>query len=353
MPDASPQLVPDLRLVVNGNDYIGWYVQEFSRTMEDICGSFSLSVLHDADGSLQSFGEIVEGDRCELFLGDHLLMTGWVDASNPFYSRSDIGRKVEGRDITCDLVDSSARYQGGEWINADLARIASDLCATKGIKVQVIGDVGAPFAVFRIETGETIGATLARAASYRGMMLFTSPEGHLVITQAGSERTSTQLRRGDNIIAAERSGGAQGLFYAYRIEGQDDANAFGTEATRLSGVAYDQAIRKTREIIVPAETGVDAGSYQMRAAHTAKQRRGRAFTYTYTVEDWLQDNGRPWVINERVDVDDPVMGLDMAECMIAGVNYKADRKDGKTVVLTLKPPSAFDNLPVPEPRGDA
>lgn len=347
MPDAREQ---DMVLLINGTDYVGWYEQSFKRTMEDICGSFSLSVLHDVDGSLARYRVIKEGDKCELLLAGQALLTGYVEESNPFYSRKDIGRSISGRDITCDVVDCSARYQGGEWINANFMRIASDVCSTVGIKVMLDAgvSVGAPFPKFRIETGETIGAVLARAAGYRGLMLFTTAEGHLMVSQASSQRASSMLRRGDNIIDARRQGGVQNLFNTYRVEGQADANDFGLDATRLAGMAVDPLIRKSRSIIIPAETGTDGGAYKKRADFTVKQRRGAAWSYNYTVDNWFQGDGRPWNINEVVTVDDPELDLAMVELLVAGVEYRANRSDGKTAVLTLKPESAFDSLPVPD-----
>lgn len=352
MRDRNPHDVPDLRLVVNGNDYEGWYDQAFSRSMEDLCGKFSLSVYHETAKDKSRFRAIKDGDKCQVYLGRHLMMTGWVDGSNPFYSRTDVGRKIQGRDLAADVVDSSARYASGEWVNATFDRIASDLCKAKGIKVVVDAgvSVGAPFSVFRIETGETIGDLLSRAASYRGLMVFSTADGNLLITQANKKRASTVIKRGSNIISAERSGGVQELYHVYRLEGQGDAGSFGSEASSLGGVAYDHGVRKTRELIVPAETGADSGSYKKRADHTAKQRRGRAVHYIYTLDNWVHVDGTPWNVNERVDVDDPEMDLDMAELIIAGTDYKVDRKEGKVVTLTLKFPQAFDDIAIKEPE---
>lgn len=345
----------DLVLLVGNEEYGGWYDQSFSRSMEDLCGKFSLSVYHDSRADAQLWKKIVQGDKCEVLLAGQTMMTGWVDGSNPFYSRTDIGRKIEGRDLAADVVDSSARFGSGEWSNVTFDQIARDVCAARGVEVIVMPgvDVGAPFETFRIETGEKTGEVLSRGAAYRGLIVYSTADGKLMIARVNTARATAIIRGGDkNIISAERSGGEQELFHRYYVEGQDDPNALGTEATSQRGGAIDARVRITRELIIPADTGSGKKSYKKRADSCVKQRRARAAQYTYTLDGWLQANGKPWEVNQRIDVDDAQMDLDMAELVIAALDYKVDRKQGKIVTLTLKSPDAFDDASVPEPEDD-
>jgi hypothetical protein len=121
-------------LKVNGTVYGGWTGIEIHRSIEHIAGGFVLEVTSRYPG-LDVPMQLREGLPCEVWLGDDLVISGYIDEYETDDSPEHSSVKLIGRDKTGDLVDCSAIYKTGQWSNVSLQQIVADIAKPFGITV--------------------------------------------------------------------------------------------------------------------------------------------------------------------------------------------------------------------------
>ena len=161
------------------------------------------------------------GDRCQVALGNHLVITGWVDEAAVEYDSASHVVSVRGRDTTGDLVDCSAATEPGEWRDARLEEIATALCQPFDIRVTVGDgiDTGEPFARFRIEEGESVFEAIDRACRFRAVLPQSDGTGGLILGGPSRDRASVRLERGVNILAGSARSSWLSRYSDYIAEG--------------------------------------------------------------------------------------------------------------------------------------
>ena len=122
-PDSFTRDTAQITVTVRGKAYAGWISSEVTRELEAITGTFSVPVALTPG----SPPDIQRQDEVQIHIGKTLVMTGFVLAAEPFYSRDNCGMTVSGRDRTGDLVRCSAIHKGGQWRGVALDRICKDL----------------------------------------------------------------------------------------------------------------------------------------------------------------------------------------------------------------------------------
>lgn len=340
----------ELMLQVNGQNFAGWQRVAVTLGMEQIAGSFDLTVSERFPGQLASW-RIAEGDECRLFWGKTPVITGYVDDTNIDYDRESHSIQITGRDRTGDLVDCTALHGSGVWRNSKLTRIAADLCAPFGIKVIVATDVGRPFESFSIWHGETAFDCLERATRMRGVLPISDGQGNLVLTRAGKERAPVSLVMGENIERGSGRFSMRDRFSEYIVKGQVPGNALNYDHPEqhlvVKASEKDSAVKRYRPHMVIAEPG-DGGTYKDRAVWERNVRAGRAGRVTYTVTDW-DPAGRLWLPNRLVTVRDEFLGLD-GDGIIAQVRFLLDEEGGSRCELDVCRKEAFDLISLPDPK---
>ena len=340
----------DVTLTVGGNKYGGWKAIEISLSLEQIAGQFKLRTSDRWHGQEEAW-PIIPGDACTVAIGDRTVITGYVDEANPEYDHKDHGIEVNGRDKTGDLVDCAAIYKTGEWLNADLKKIAFDLCAPFGVSVWTEVDIGKKFPKFALQEGETVFEALERASRMRGVLLVSDGRGHLVLTRASDVSLDAALIRGVNIEAATGCFSHKERFSWYIIKGQvPGASIFvpqdlpPEQRSQLKATSEDAEVTRYRPLIIYAEQG-DGSTYKDRAVWERNVRAGRAARVQYTVTGWEYKPGAIWIPNRLVRVQDSYTGVD-AELLIVRCTYLLD-DGGSRTRLELCRPEAFDLINLP------
>jgi prophage tail gpP-like protein len=335
-------------LGVNGFNYGGWKAIRIVRGMEQIAGTFDLTVSERWPGQ-DTARPIRPGDACTVSIDADIVITGYVDDFNPGYDATSHQVRVAGRDKTGDLVDCSAIYKTGHWLGQKLDKIAKDLCGPFGIGVVVETDVGEKFSEFAIQEGETVFECLERAAKMRGVLLTADGKGGLVITRAGTQKAGVSLEKGVNVLRADGQFSHKDRYSSYTIKGQrrgtDDDWLTPESITEVSGGATDSGVKRYRPLIVLGEDQGDGGAYQQRVDWERNTRLGKSIRSSITVQGWREkgDAGALWTPNRLIPVKDDWQGLD-AELIISGVTYSLDEQ-GTTTTLDLTHPSAFAQEP--------
>jgi prophage tail gpP-like protein len=94
-------------LAMNGTLYGGWKDISIGAGIERCARDFTLSITARWPGQDTAIA-VRQGDRCEVRIGDDLVLTGWVYASPVRHDPHNVERGVSGRSLTSDIVDCSA-----------------------------------------------------------------------------------------------------------------------------------------------------------------------------------------------------------------------------------------------------
>lgn len=340
---ASDSLPGIAELNVDGYFYGGWKTLRVTRSIEQLAGTFDLSVTERWPGQPNA-SPIKPGQESLLLLDGDPVITGYVDTLAPDYDSQQHSLHVTGRDKTCDLVDCSAIYKSGQWHNVKVDQLARDLLKPYGIKVIVEVDVGSAFSSFNIQEGESVFECLDRAARMKALLLTSSPLGDLVITRAGKTRLDCELIEGVNIKAARAEFSWSERFSIYTAKGQGRLGEDGEQSHAApTARVTDPVVSRHRPLIVLAESHTENVSLKDRVEWERNVRRGRSARGSITVQGWRRPDGALWMPNMLVAVTSPMLWLNNAEMLIVGCTWTLDER-GTNTELAIARPEAFQLL---------
>ncbi len=346
--------MPEISLTISGQRYGGWEKARVRRALNQLAGSFSLTLSDRWPGQPRRQA-LKRGAPCLLEAGGQALITGYLDEISISYEAESHTISARGRGKTADLVDCCHQGPQCQWKDLDLLQLAQTLCRPFDIEVLSEVEVGDPFPTVSYGQGDTIFSLLARLAQQRGLLLSSDGQGRLVITAAARERLPGALRLGDNIISGQIRISERDRFSRYIVKGQGQTSggALGglfdddpQEAMSPQGQASDPGVRRHRPLVILADTAENSGAFERRARWEAVTRAGRSQSVSYTVAGWGPAPGVLWTPNRLIEVQDPYLGLDQ-DLLLEQVEYGLDQ-NGTQSRLTLAPPDAY----APKPAAD-
>jgi prophage tail gpP-like protein len=333
-------------LTVDGLDYSGWKSVEITAGLEDQARSFNLSITWKWPGQVEPL-PLKQGAKCQVRIGDDLVLTGWVFATPISYDHQQITTSISGRSLTADLVDCAAINKPGQWNNQSVLAIVKALASPFGIRVRSEIPEGAKLSDHTIEPGETAFESIDRLLTLFRVFSTDDAKGMAVLAKPGSEaRAFDTLEVGKNILAGDASLDFSAVFSEYRVLGQKSGTdeEFGEQAAEISAVVADPRMTRKRVMIIQQSGQMTNELAQARANWERGSRMGKALTTTYTVQGWRQSNGALWKHNALVRVIDPIIGFDRI-MLIARVTYSLT-DSGMLTKMEVGPPDGFE----PEPH---
>ncbi len=338
----------DIALVINGERLTGWRTIDIGRSMEK--GFFEFNATATSPWRTDSRRKIEAGQPFEVKYGNELLMTGYIDDVYPEYDANTHELSISGRSKTADLVDCSTI--GKTFTDQTLVQIAEALCDPFDIKVI---DKAGENKKFRdqqaIAEGEAIWDFLDQLARIRAVRLMSDVDGNLVITRAGTTRSKTPLVLGGNIRQASGTFSYRNRFRDYHVVANQAGETSQLTARDTSlpyGTIRDGVIKRHRPIVIVNEHSADIEDCQKRADWQMRTHAGRSESVVYTVGGWTDDNGKTWLPNVKVPVDDAYLGT-ASDKLIAESWLKLDKSGARTELLVM-PVSAFDLVAIPEEK---
>lgn len=340
-----------VRVRVRGKDFQGWQQSEIERSLETIAGTFQIPITYD----WRAAPVIARQDPVQVLVGEQVVISGYCLAAEPFYTATEVGLRIIGRDRSGDLVRSSALAGTGQWRGATLETIARDLLQPFGLGVQ--SDVAtAPIADFKLSHGETVLDALARAARLCGVLVMRSDSGGVLLTRAGKARCPWPIVGGTiaktraapaRVISMDGMGTDENRFSVYTAfaQGETDSAADFEAARTLKARATDPEILRHLPLVINADGQRTQAELKALVEHTARVRRGQAYGLRYKLEGWLVD-GKPWPLNARVAIFDDIAGLDGEEWLITSVKQDYDLREGAVTELVVKPVEAYELVPL-------
>lgn len=385
---TSPDTNNLIRLVVNGQEYGGWKSARVEAGIERQARSFELDVTDRWPGATDAPRRIKPGDACQLWIGQDLVVTGYVDATPIKYDGRSVSVGAKGRSKTADLVDCCPVTTGtvsapkstwgdvigpggakgtavavpvqasAQWRQQKLETIAAALAAPYGVKVFAETDTGAAIAEHQIQVGETVFESIDRMMRVRHVMSTDSARGELVFIDVGSGgRASTAIELGQNILSGSAALDYTGVFSEYVCKGQRAGSdtSFGEDvseeegesrddgtddnATGADGTARDSMAQRRRVLVLKQSGQADEGTCQDRADYERAHRRAKALQTVYTLRGWRQDDGSLWRPNQLVAVRDPMIGF-QTDMLVAEVAWIMDAQGLRTEVK-VGPPDGY------------
>lgn len=338
----------DVVLEVNGTEYRGWKDIRITRSLEALCGSFSMSVSERWNAQSKPW-PIREGDECTVRLGDDVLITGFVDARSMSISADDHSFQVVGRDKAAALIDCSAVLAAWEFNGVGVLEICRRVATPFDVQVTLAPGVVAPPAPSKIvvNPGDTAHDVIDRVCRLAGLFAMSDGAGNLLLTVAGNAMTPTPLVMPGNILQASAGFDGSPCYRKYIVIGQQQGGDLlsNTAAADVRAEAFDFNSRASRVLMIKAEGSVNIQQAQDRANWEAAVRRAQALEAVITVQGWEQQGGALWPVNALVQVSAPVIDVDR-EMLISEVSYSLSQSGGTTTELTLRPKDSF--LPQPE-----
>jgi prophage tail gpP-like protein len=341
----------EVTLRVGGYDFTAWTQIEISAGIERQARDFNLSITRTFPISTGIERMVRPGDKCELWIGNDKLVTGYIDATPISYDAEQIQVAIAGRSLTGDLVDCAAVYGAGQWRRRKVESILADLAKPYNIKVIAEVDTGAAILDHQIQPGETIFESAGRLLALRQLLSTDDGEGNVVLIEPGSggkAATALRLGKGGNILTGDCGLDYKDVFSDYECKGQQSGNDADDSSRSTTSVARikDSSLGRYRKLIIIQSGQVDTQTCSDRVKFEALNRQAKAQEAVYTVQGWRQSNGQLWLPNQLVHVVDPVIGFD-DERLITEVVY---RKGAGGTVAALKVGPLAGYIPSPEAR---
>jgi len=346
-----------IELLVNGKKYGGWKTARVTRSIEALCGSFSLSVSERWSGQNQSW-PINEDDECTVSIDGSPVITGYVGKVSPSFDASGHGITIEGRDKACDVVDCSAQLGAWQFSNVDLLSLAQKICRPYGVTVSLqSGLVSSGLSIpkkYSIDPGDTAATALENLCKVAGLLRHSDGLGGIVLTRSGVEPVATVLTEGQNILSGSATFDATGRFRTYEVagshKGRDDLS--GETAAGVKGTATDLGARAGRVRIIRPDNNTTAALAKARAEWEAANGAAQGQSAAIVVKGWTESPFGPWPINRLVRVKSPTLRIN-GQMLIAGVTLTRDIDSGTLTTLDLRDPRAFTPDPtIAKPGGN-
>jgi len=392
MTDLPIALRPEnrVRLLVNGVEYGGWKSVRISAGIERQARDFDLEVTDRWPGQTDIPRRIRPGDPCQVFIGDDLVMTGYVDSTPIRYDGRSVAVGVKGRSKTADLVDccppnsgedtagkarswSDVKDKNGktgtliappsktanQWRHQKMEVIAAALAAPYDVRVIAEVDTGKVIAEHQVQVGETVFESIDRMMRLRHVLSTDNEYGDLVFILVGSGgNAGTALELGQNILSGDAPLDYKGVFSEYIVKGQraGDDEQYGasvaeeegeseepvtttTTATGETARSSDGRATRRRVLVIKQSGHADEGTCQDRADYERAHRAAKALQTGYKVIGWRQANGALWLPNTMVQVRDPLIGFD-TEMVIAECSWIMSN-EGLLTEIKVGPPDGY------------
>lgn len=330
----------DVILQTAGGSLSGWTSIDITQSLEQASNTFSFSSSDQRQMALFDHAAKLDA-ACKVLLGTIPVINGYIEKISPDYSATNHEISVSGRDITCDIIDSSAILPNQEMRNVTLAEVARILCAPHGITVDC-PDPGKPFDVYAINDGETVFASLEQHARQRQMLLYTQGDGVLHIGKAKPEALDLVLKDGDvagngvSILSGRAEHDSTQQFGQYTVKSQAERGK-----TQIRQDVKGNHPRSNRILIVRPEKPNGDEASNDRGQWEAKVRKARGRRATITLQGWECSPGKLWRPRLMPVLRSPRLGFNMP-MMVTSTRLHVDDSGGTNTTLELVDPDIYE-----------
>jgi len=372
-------------LKVNGNPYKNFISAIANRQMDAISGSYDFVATID---SFKNFPIKIQ-DKVVVEVNGTSVVTGFIEDVEPSYTSDSHQIRLSGRDRTTDVITSSIKkpvsFKEGLLRDIIFKLLNNNGIPVKNIKSSEAGNVENQGFIGIIDlaepekfnkndiqdavVGENLFEVINKYCKKRQVLASTDGFANIVLTRASKKTLpiklihkditrlgnliedvsgTTILTRQNNVLSGSARFSTEDRFNSYTVISQSNItggnNVLPIPSSTIvsqSGIAIDEEIRKTRSLVISADTSNTSQTAEARAIWEANVRRARSQIYTCTVQGFSIKEGSDqiWEPNRLVQVEDDKTDID-SELLIRSVSYSFNSEGSKTK-MELITPDAF------------
>ena len=324
--------------------YSGWKNVVFSKSLNELCGSYSMSLVKEKRGKLADLG-ISEGAKIDIFSNRSLMTAAFVEVIRAGLNSSQVSLDIEGRERTCDLVDCPYMGSKIQFNNIDYLSFLKKIASQHKISVRS-NVLENPQIKYGITPGATCWEIMSEVSRKYGFILITDTDGAIVVEKAGRMRNGDSLEDGVNCSVQSVAFDSSERFGEYHVKSQanQDDDFFGEKANNVHGIAKDEYIERYRPFLIDAEHNMTQKEASERAEYEAAWRRAKSVSAKVVVPSWRNKFGVLWLVNHLVPFRSSYFGVD-TELIISEISYRID-SGNESVEMTLEPKDAYEKRSV-------
>lgn len=342
-----------VRIEINNVAYDGFKQITVQRSFDNFASGFSFVSVW----SPNKVFPIEVQDKCVIYINNIPVINGFIEKLSVEYDAGSHIITLEGRDKTCDIIDSSANNKVIYNPPITFKKVIQNVLDILGIsEMSIIENVSvAPFNKTEVESssiGDLYFSFLSKLAKLRQVILTTDGNGNIVIDQASKTLINTVLlgkinTPQNNVKKSSSTFDFTRRLHSYSTFSQGSVASFidvpqtPQQFTLSKGTATDSVVRKTRQANFISEKVADNADLQKRATWEANLRRAYSKVYSCSVQGFnAEKDGFIWRPNLLVKVDD-----DFAKTsgifLVKDVTYTLDLPGGEQTDLSLVVKDAF------------
>ena len=327
-----------VRVAVGGQNFYSWMEVAIDASVKAAARSFTLKaslVLGSGDATAQLF---MPPAKVQIFAGDELMATGYVDRYRPYLRPREVGFTVSSRAPGADAVDCSADHTKGDYVGKTLLQIAQDQDAFGiGFKADFALD---PIDRTRPNIGESLFGFLNAHLDDAMCTMAGQADGSVLFTQAGAtaKRQPGALIEGVNLHISEADHDWSKRHSEVHVHGQGHKGT-GASATQIHAVSSDGAVTRHRPLHIVHPGHTDSDRAAKRARHHRDCAAGEGTRLSTTSPTWRDSTGALWVPGNKVWTEAPTLNL-VQDMLIESVRWRKSADRGEYAELELVDPRA-------------
>lgn len=361
-----------VRIIVNGEsaEYEHWTDVSITSELNTLARSFQVGTTAKLPQSSTLLRSFKLGDEIQIYIGDDLVLTGYVDALPISYNATSVAAAIAGRSRTEDLVDCSPAWNGYDFSNTvnstkwsatrspgDFVDPAITKAAIQFINVplkQAVAQLIAPYGIhlicelndavvngkinYTVRDDAPILKALQNLVASTGLYFIDDEYGNLkIVDQKKRERCTGALNLGENVLSASAQFDGSKLFKFYWLNcSQKGSNTKSGKALQSLAKSEDPDIKRFR-----FQRKTDQKQNGPQLYTEAEYQRAQYFKTTYEVVGWRQqgDTGELWKANTLVKIEDDILN-NSQEMLITKVNYTLS-ESGMLTTMECVPVAGF------------
>lgn len=332
---------------VDNNNYMTFKSFNVKRSIDDVCGTFSIELSRPPSGK----NPFKSQDVIDIVLDGVQVMRGKIYETQLDGTAIEDNITIAGRDITGDIIDSTVP-EGAKVFSDGVGMfdIASKIITSLGLGetipiLNLTGEKIEPFSkdeLVTVDAGTTVAEILMKYATKRQLFINTGPTGQLVFFKAnGSDSGNVLVNKfksnENNVIGYKTKFNTSERFYRYICYSQD-SNGWDALDMNTAGVAFDTQIATHRQLEFMMEEGGKQSEVKLRAEEEANIRKARAFEYEALVQGFKQKT--PWQTNKFIEIQDEKSGIS-GQHLVKSVEYSLTNDRGRTTKLVCTHRDAY------------